>query len=305
MKISVIIPIFNSEKYLRKCLDSILAQTHTDLEVLLINDGSSDTSPQICDSYALTDPRITVIHQENSGVSVARNKGLLAATGSYLGFIDSDDFIDPAFYETLLNTLIEHDAQIVECEFTEFSENTHVTSLRQNSKPVEGYNTTTALELLMTENLRQVLWNKIYSREVTKDIFFEEGKINEDDFWSYQVFGKAKKIVKIFDSLYFYRQHEESIMGQKYSLQRLDGLQAHKDRISYMQINYPELENTAIKVFCFGSAYHYKMLSEHKEIDPLKKTRKKLIDEIRKYNRFSVLKYWNLKIKIKFYISLY
>lgn len=295
-KISIIIPVYNVEQYLPQCLNSVIDQTYRNLEIILVNDGSTDSCPQICNEYAINDQRIKVIHQPNGGLSDARNAGLKRATGDFISYIDSDDVVSVNFCEQLLKTLLENKADVVECGFLAFETDRDLEELSATSQELtEIYETEPALELLMQEYFKQVVWNKLYRREVVCHIQFPVGKINEDEFWTYKVFGNSKKIVKISDVLYFYRQQAESIMGKKYSLKRLDGLQALHDRIFYMKKNFPTLENLAIKVFCFGSFAHYQKIYEHPDIDPQNKFRNQIKEKVSKYNKLSIYKNWDLK----------
>ena len=294
-KISVIVPIFNVEKYLTQCLESIINQTYQNLEIILVNDGSTDFSPSICDQFALQDRRIKVIHQISTGVAEARNTGLKNITGDFLSFIDADDIIVDNFHETMLRYLLESDADIIECGFHKFEKKIDFQLLPANSKPFEIYNTISALELLMQEKLKQVLWNKLYKVEVIKGVWFEKGKINEDDFWTYEVFGKTNKIAQIFDILYYYRQHSESIMGQPYSIQRLDGLTALEERIIFMKEHFPLLENLAIKIFSLGSLWHYQQVYINSEIDPGGIYRKKIVNRVKRFNKQSIFQQWKVK----------
>lgn len=295
-KISVIIPIYNVEQFLKQCLDSIINQTYQNLEIILVNDGSTDSSAQICDNYAMKDERIKVIHKENGGLSDARNAGLRKATGDFISFVDSDDLIALDFYHTVVQIAIDNDADIVECGFIKFEveeefENSTITP----EMSIEVFETEFALELLIKDYLQPMVWNKLYRKKVLIDLEFPVGKIHEDVFWTYQVFGNAEKIIKTQEKLYFYRQQGNSISGRKYSLRRLDAVQALEERISYMKENFPRLENLATRVFCFAAMFHYQMINENQEIDSQKIYRKKIARSISKHNKFSVLKNWDLK----------
>lgn len=295
-KISIIIPIYNVEKYLSQCLDSVINQTYHNLEIILVNDGSTDSCPQICEEYAAKDNRIKVIHKQNGGLSDARNAGLKIATGDFISFVDSDDLLSFGFYEALVRTALDSNADIAECGFYKFEENEEV-NLSKNStgNPPEIFDTEIALKLLMEGPLSVVVWNKIYKKEIISDILFPINRINEDVYWTYKVFGKAKKIVKIQDELYFYRQQSASIMGEKYSLKRLDGLEAFEERILYIKEHFPNLEPLAIKVFCFGSMSHYHLISINNKVDPQKSFRKSILRKVKQYNKLSVVKNWHWK----------
>ena len=295
-KLSIIIPIYNVEDFLPQCLDSVINQTHPNLEIILVNDGSTDSCGEIGEEYAAKDPRIKVIHKENGGLSDARNAGLKIATGDFISFIDSDDFVAVDFCEKLLETLLENTADVAECDFLAFENDRDLEKFSTDTKEkIEVFETEAALELLMKEYFKQTVWNKLYRREVLGDFEFPVGKINEDEFWTYKVFGNAKKIVKIPDVLYFYRQQEGSIMAQQYSIKRLDGLTALQERIDYMKENFPNLENLAIKIFSFGSLWHYQKIDKHSKIDQEMVYRKKIVACVKAYNKRSIFKPWKIK----------
>ncbi len=295
-KVSIIIPIYNVELYLSKCLDSVIHQTYKNLEIILINDGSTDSCPQISEEYAVKDVRIKVIHKKNGGLSDARNAGLKIASGDFISFVDSDDLLSLDFCQKLLNTIIETHADIAECEFYPFETETELEEISiQYDTKAEIFETEKALELLIREQLKQVVWNKLYRKEVIAGLQFPVSKINEDEFWTYKVFGNAKKIAKIPNMLYFYRKQSESIMGKKYSIKRSDGLQALEERIWYVKQHFPNLENLAIRKFCMGSMWHYQQIEQHSEIDPQKEFRKNIFQKVKKYNSFSIYKNWQLK----------
>ena len=181
-KISIVIPIYNVEKYLPQCLDSVINQTHQNLEIILVNDGSTDSCGEIGEEYAAKDPRIKVIHKENGGLSDARNAGIKVATGEYIAFIDSDDFVAVDFCEKLLETLLENTADVAECDFLAFENDRDLEKFSTDTKEkIEVFETEAALELLMKEYFKQTVWNKLYRREVLGDFEFPVGKINEDE----------------------------------------------------------------------------------------------------------------------------
>lgn len=295
-KISVIIPIYRVEDFLPQCLDSVINQTHQNLEIILVDDGSPDSCPLICDDYAGKDDRIKVIHQHNGGLSAARNTGKNAATGDFIAFVDSDDLVSVDFCEKLLTAAIKNNAEIVECNYLKFKTEKEINAVPNNSNTESQiYDTQNALRLLMQEHLKQVVWNKLYRIGVLKNIQFPEGSINEDEFWTYKVFGNSNIIIKIPDVLYFYRQQEESIMGRSYHIKRLDGLEALEERIGYMKMNFPELENLAIKVFCTASLWHYQKINQYHEIDSEKIFRKKIVRRVKKYDKLSFFIRWKPK----------
>lgn len=250
--ISVIVPIYNVEKYLDRCVDSIINQTYKNLEIILVDDGSPDNCPQMCDDYAKKDSRIKVVHKENGGLSDARNVGMKVATGEYVSFIDSDDYVSLDFYETLLETIVDNDSDIVECGVVKFYENEKFDKYNDDLK-VTNYDTVDALDGLINENpFKQHVWNKLYKSNIALDIPYAVGKLNEDEFWTYQIFGKAKKVTRINKTMYYYFQRGSSIMGNGYNIKRLDALEGKMNRQAYIEKNFPIL-TTKAKVDLYGS----------------------------------------------------
>lgn len=259
LNISIIVPIYNVEPYLSRCVDSVLAQTYQDFELILVDDGSPDGCGAICDRYASRDARIKVIHKVNGGLSDARNAGLEIAQGEYVAFIDSDDWVMPDYLEKLLNGLAETGADICECEIIRTEE--PVIAAEEPLGEILCCDTQRAMQLLVQDTvLRQHVWNKLYRREIIGDIVFPKGKTNEDEFWTYQVFGKARKVAKIRNALYFYFQRPGSIMGETYSLKRLDALEAKAERQKYIDKNFPDL-TTLAKHNLFGSCIYAGQMS--------------------------------------------
>lgn len=253
--ISVIVPIYNVEQYLSRCVDSLLAQTYRDFELILVDDGSPDNCGALCDDYATQDTRVRVIHKPNGGLSDARNAGLRIACGEYIAFVDSDDWVSPEYLEKLLNAVIETDADICECDIirtaTEYPQLPDI-----GPAAAAVYDPETAMEQLIRDSIfHQYVWNKLYKRHVIQDLLFPEGKTNEDEFWTYLAFGRANKVARINSPLYFYFQRSTSIMGMAYSLKRLDALEAKGLRQDYIEHNFSRL-STLAKVNLVQSAIY-------------------------------------------------
>lgn len=243
--ISVIVPVYNVENYLSRCVDSLINQTYTSLEIILVDDGSPDNCPKICDSYALKDNRIKVIHKKNGGLSDARNAGMRIASGKYVSFIDSDDYVSVDFFEVLYNTLISENSDVVECCVVKFYDKEHVKAYTDDLK-ITNFDTIDGLNALISEDpFHQHVWNKLYKSELIINIPFVIGKLNEDEFWTYQVFGRAKKVTKINKTMYYYFQRENSIMGNTYNLRRLDSLEGKYNRQKYIEEKFPLLSHRA------------------------------------------------------------
>ena len=253
--ISIIIPIYNVESYLPRCIDALLSQSFQDFELILVDDGSPDHCGEICEQYAVKDTRIKVLHKQNGGLSDARNAGLRVASGEYIAFVDSDDWVAADFLKLLYETMQKTGADIVECNVLKTSDETVLQAAPSSAETeaaasdvsapgsaVSCYNTEQALRELICDGIfRQTVWNKLYRRACLKNIFFEVGKTNEDEFWTYQVFGRAKQIVKVDLALYYYFQRPGSIMQTSYSVKRLDALEAKAARQKYIEEQFPAL----------------------------------------------------------------
>ena len=253
--ISIIVPIYKVEKYLDKCVDSIVNQTYQNLEIILVDDGSPDNCPRMCDDWTKKDSRIKVVHKPNGGLSDARNAGMKIATGEYVAFIDSDDYIAYEFIEKLYSVMINEQSDIVECDVVRFNEGE--TPVCATEKIVtESFETEKSLSLLMAEKgFHQHVWNKLYKSDIALLVSFEKGKLNEDEFWTYQIFGKAEKVTKVNLPMYFYLQRGSSIMGTSYNIRRLDALEAKVQRQKYIEKSFPNLAVQA-KINLFGSCIY-------------------------------------------------
>lgn len=260
INISIIVPIFNVEQYLERCINSIIKQTFQDFELILVDDGSTDKCGKICDEYADTDDRIHVIHQNNGGLSDARNTGLRVSKGDYVVFVDSDDWVSEFFLENLLRVQSITNADIVECSIIR-TDSEDIKETGKIAAQYREYSTVDALQLLIKDNLfHQYVWNKLYRKSVIGDTFFEKGKTNEDEFWTYQIFSSANKIVWMNLPLYYYFQRDNSIMGSTYNLKRLDAIEAKLLRYIYIKERYPEIQEIA-KQNLFGSCIYAGQMS--------------------------------------------
>lgn len=225
--ISIIVPIYNVEKYLNKCIDSIINQTYKNIEIILINDGSEDNSGKICDKYAKEDSRIKVIHKKNGGLSDARNVGIDASQGDYIAFIDSDDWVDLYMIERLYNLIIQHKADIVQGDYIEVYDEDNI--LKNITKEeINFYNSNQMLEYLYGEKYVKtvVVWNKLYKKELFDQIRFPKGRLHEDEFTTYKVIHRANTIIDSNLPVYYYRQRESSIMNSDFNIKRFDILDA-------------------------------------------------------------------------------
>lgn len=219
-EISVIIPVYNVEKYLSQCLDSVIKQTFKDIEIICVNDGSTDKCGEILQKYATKDNRIKIVVQENRGLSAARNSGLKLATASYISFIDSDDFVHSQFLEILYNAIKIDNCDVSGCNFAKISNDTEKPEI--NSLQCKNY--VPALDVLLDRKnfIHFNVWNKLYKRETIQNIRFIEGIYYEDWVFNTCVFAQIKSFAWVNSPLYGYRVSNESIMRSSYNLKKLN-----------------------------------------------------------------------------------
>ncbi len=254
--ISVIVPVYGVEKYLNKCVESIVSQNYKNLEIILVDDGSPDNCPAICDEWAKKDARIKVIHKINGGLSDARNAGMAIATGEYISFVDSDDWVENEFIEGLYNSIKNNDSDISACGVRMvWEDETPSRNLTPEGSCVLD-NVSAMAALINESSLKQPVWYKLYKTELIQDILFPKSKCHEDVFWSYQAIAKAKR-VSVFDALYYnYLQRDGSIMGEGYSLKRLDAVEASEQRCRFITENYAVLASKCQMQFTGICLYH-------------------------------------------------
>ena len=257
--ISVIVPVYKVEPYLDRCVQSIVDQTYKALEIILVDDGSPDNCPAKCDAWAAKDSRIKVIHKKNGGLSDARNAGMAAAKGEYIAFVDSDDWIAPEMLERLLRAMEKDNSDIAACT---------AKMVWADGKPDEflTVQTNCVLDKLQAQTallketlLKHPVWYKLYRTELVKDIPFEVGKYHEDVFCSYQAVGAAARVSVIDYPGYNYFQRSDSIMGEGYSLKRLDAVEAAERRFHYIVEHFPSLERKAKLAVVTKCIYHGQM----------------------------------------------
>ncbi len=301
--ISVIVPVYKVEKYLDRCLESIVNQTYTNLEIILVDDGSPDNCPQMCDDWASKDSRIKVIHKENNGVAEARNCGLDSAKGELIGFVDSDDWTEPNLFETLLDNLISHNADISVCGYQINTEE----DVEADTREVEQAD---ALKLIAQGYYKYgVLWNKLYRKDVTEGVKMPPFACSEDLVFNYFAFkNNSKKIVECNSKLYHYFQNQESTVHGKFSKGAFDAVYAKE--IILENEKKTEIEKYAIKGLinsCFvvlSGCIQNDMFTEESNslIEIIKKHKKEIFTSVL-YSNSQKLKTFLLCISKKAYIQ--
>ena len=311
-KISIIVPVYNVEAYLEKCVESILKQTYTNLEILLVNDGSTDKSGELCDKLALRDHRIRVIHKENGGLSDARNRGIDEASSNLIGFIDSDDYIDEDMYETLYRQMVASKADLSMCGhydvYHQIPEKQVAEIKTWELMPEE------AIKMVMEAKILSVTAvNKLYKKALFEQLRFRIGKIAEDAFIMVDLIHQCSKIVATNEKKYYYVHRENSITTQKFSLKFLNVIEAYEQNAKMISENYPDLYDVAI--MRLNWAYFYVLdrllvdndfkdkVLEDRLISYLKKNKKSILMDSR-FTRARKMSFLALCLSRKLYLKI-
>lgn len=253
--ISVVVPIYNVYPYLSQCIDSILAQTYSDLEIILVDDGSPDDCPKLCDCYAGRDKRIKVIHKSNGGLSDARNAGMKIAGGEWTYFVDADDWLDRDAIRKLYDFAVAGGCEVVQ-ENMYYAYAGYLlfrkTSRRERKKVVLDRHEAMR-ELIINDRIKNFAWGKLYKTALIRDLEFPKGRFFEDSFWQHLVFDKIERYGVIDEPLYYYRQREDSISGTP-SDKIKDLLEGNKERMFFIKEKYPEL--SALMERKYAALYH-------------------------------------------------
>ncbi|MFS0638297.1 glycosyltransferase [Mesobacillus foraminis] len=240
-KVSIIVPVYKVEPYIHKCVDSILAQTLTDFELILVDDGSPDSCGRICDQYAQKDSRVKVIHKENGGLSDARNAGIDIARGEYIGFVDSDDWIEPDMYELLYRMCIDNNSEIASCtSIIHYKDKTVI----NGTHPLTIHDRNQAMSAMLQGKLYdEVVWTKLIKRSLLEDIRFTVGIVYEDTALTYKVIHKCKQVCCIGAPKYHYIKRDNSVMDKAVKNIRIDAVLIYDEMYKFVNNYYCELSN--------------------------------------------------------------
>ncbi|MFT4412579.1 glycosyltransferase family 2 protein [Fredinandcohnia humi] len=302
--VSIIVPIYNVEKYLKSCIESILTQTLTDIEVILVNDGSTDGSGKICDEYAASDTRVKVIHKEYGGVSSARNVGVKTAKGEYIGFVDSDDRINKEMYRELYHLCKDTHSDISIC-FLGREINGKLINQHSNKIYTQIMDNEEAMRQLFKGVLyRFSLCNKLFKKSCFENIIFPEERIHEDLATTYKLFANAQKVIYTNYIGYIYIKRENSILTSRFNKKRLEAFVGWNEILPFMSNKYPQLSETVFSSFgfwCVDNVYYILNQVENKE------DRNYYLDMIQKYVRQyykEIIKINSLSFFYKYLITL-
>lgn len=267
--VSVIVAVYNIEEYLPRCVDSILAQTYRNLEIILVDDGSKDQSGSICDSYAEKDRRIKVIHKKNGGLSDARNAGMDAATGEYIGFVDGDDWIEPDMYRAMYFACEKEKAQAAVCRYKQITKSGIIDGSAGNSVSLSRDE---ALEIYVCGDERYLIynsvWSKLFARDLVEGMRFPVGKNSEDIMFTTRAFCRMERLVYLDEAYYNYvLDREGSIMNEKAGERRLkDEIPFWQEQIAYFrEAGMPDLSDKAAYHFYRRLLFYYIDFMENKK----------------------------------------
>ena len=301
--ISVIVPIYNVVNYLDKCIESILNQTYSELEIILVNDGSTDSSLEKCNNFQKKDCRIKVLNKKNGGLSDARNYGIYNSQGKYLAFIDSDDYIEKDMIEKLYCAIKKTEADMAICGFFEsYSNQIQKKGIVDQCKV---FSTEEAIKNIT--DLYPMAWNKLYKKELFADIRYPVGKYHEDTFVIFQLFEKCSKIVAINDCLYYYIRRKNTISKSDFQVKHLDLIKAWKYNYQFVCDRYPDLEPVIFSKYMM--AYFQvldKILTSDKRVIERNKSYLKSVSKTLKKNKKSIVTspYITLKRKLLYCLLL-
>ncbi len=261
--ISVIIPVYNVEDYLSKCIESVLAQTYKNTEIILVDDGSTDKCPGICDKYAALDNRIIVIHKENGGLSDARNTALSIARGQYVMCVDSDDYLEETTTQLLYESLIDSGSDISTCAYKVYHENEIADTQTSASEKLVMERDQALQAMMYQKNVTHSAWGKLYKKSLFENIRYPIGMNYEDLGTTYKIFSKANKVVCNTFVGYNYLQRKGSIINSQFQPSRMDALLLAKRQLDYIVTNHPGVILAAKNRLFMESVYIALEIPEH------------------------------------------
>jgi glycosyltransferase involved in cell wall biosynthesis len=286
-KVSIIVPIYKVEKYLKKCVESLINQTYTNLEIILVNDGSPDNCGLMIDEFARYDSRVFSLHKENGGLSDARNYGMQYVTGDFTVFLDSDDWVAPNFISTLINQSLIHQADVVQSGFYYAYQDFLLYDDRFSSEkdpPLLLDNQSLMRELVINERVKNFAWGKLYKTELVRDLPFKKGVLFEDVFWAHKVMKRVNKYIILNEPMYFYSQRDDSIVST-YSPRNLDILKGLKERHSFIIKHYKQLVDESNRILLKTHLIHYNLLLANRDQDNKGYYRKEIRQFIKSHHK--------------------
>ncbi len=295
--ISVIVPVYNIEEYIDKCISSIIKQTYVNLEIILVDDGSTDNSGNICDAYASRDERIVVIHKQNGGLSDARNKGLDVAKGEVISFIDGDDWIHPQMYEILMHMMNSKEADMAVCGFSR--DENEVLDRQYDVNNIDEKIVSGIEALIGNFGISPAAWNKLYKKIVFEKIRYPLNRLHEDEYIFHEILHKSERIVVTDLPLYYYAERGSSIMSNMSPKRISDALEAYESRISFARsVGWDEAVHFAIMQYCDYCINLYKEIEDgiHPQLD------RSVMKMLKKKERTKIKNSFGIKLGKRHYI---
>lgn len=287
--ISVIVPVYNVKPYLKLCVNSILKQTYKNLDIILVDDGSTDGSGEMCDEYLNIDKRIRVFHKKNGGLSDARNYGIKRAKGELITFVDSDDFIAPQMHDILYNNMKNESADISICN-SKLIWSTEEAVSDNNNNNYEILSSKEALKIMLTNRkFQSSAWDKLYKKSLFNNIEYPIGRIYEDIATTYKLIHNSNKIIYSSYIGYYYFQRSGSIIHSKFNKKQLDMILAYDEMIKYFEDNSIDLINEVLAMYVNANVIVFKEMSKDKYVDY----------DLEKYLKNNIKKYLKIYIESK------
>jgi glycosyltransferase involved in cell wall biosynthesis len=246
--ISVIVPVYKVEEYIHKCVDSILNQTYKNLEIILVDDGSPDRCPEICDEYAVKDARVVVIHKENGGLSDARNAALDICKGDYITFVDSDDWVGANYVKSMYDALIKYKADISICRTQKISSHKDFELVKERNEDLEvKFDSSDALESMLYQKFFNFsACGKLYKAQLFRGVRYPLGKLSEDNATIYKIVHHCKNIIYSNNTGYFYCRRPHSIVTSLFTVKKMDTIYVAYEILDFIQKNYSQITKSAI-----------------------------------------------------------
>lgn len=284
--VSIIVPVYNVEKYIKKCIESLINQTYKNIEIILVDDGSTDKSGKICDEYERKYRNINVLHQKNQGLSMARNNGMLLSQGSLIGFVDSDDWVSSEMFEKLVFAILSTNTDIAMCGYNNCYPSATIPScIASNNLSILSRKE--FLDCLITKKTKYVVWNKLFRREFLNGVFFEKGRIFEDVYFLNQLLRKEVSMSYIETPLYNYSLGREGSTVSFFDMERLTVLDEFSDFLSFLEQLYNNTELLNYKIylqsFLMNLYYQAKLHGINKAIEKTIDSAKNTFEVDRKY----------------------
>jgi len=294
--ISIIVPVYNVESYLERCIDSIINQRHKNLEIILINDGSTDSSGKICDDYAKNDDRIKVYHIKNGGSSIARNYGIERSSGEYIGFVDSDDWIKPEMYHELIKFALKHKLKVVECSHIKASDVKLKNNLENNEIRGKIESRDIALKRIIN-NKRFAVWRRLYHKSVIENRYFIKNILHQDVYYTVDILNEVNQIGFIENKYYVYNlENPNSVIRSNYSIKKLNSIHAGNYVVNNTKQYNREIRSAAKQYLFEFLTSHYNSLYKNPDLDVNFAHRNKIKATIKKYHSLKDFDFYSFVI---------